>query len=65
MKDRLRGCVSSDGNLGDILGLVLFSAQHRFWLWKKKVPCPEGSQERIGSGWPGEGLRGAFRQFGA
>lgn len=26
-------CVSSDGNLGDILGLVLFSAQHRFQHW--------------------------------
>ena len=32
---------------------------------EEKSTLPRGGQERIGSGWPGEGLRGAFRQFGA
>lgn len=60
--------MSSDGNLGDILGLVLFSAQHRFqhWLWKEKIPCPEGKPGKNRK-WVArrEGLLGAFIQFGA
>lgn len=53
--------------VGDIPGLVLFSAQYSFqhWLWKKKIPHPEGKPGKIGK-WVTrrEGLIGAFRQFG-